>query len=89
MVKILMMHDICLSGLLGSHLSLKRIVVFLDIHFLILVHSILDLIMLFFGIICVILLTIQLIHVLIMHTMISFTLYHPGTILPYMIYPSL
>ena len=36
MLKILMMHGICLSGLLGIHLNLRRLVVFLDIHFLIL-----------------------------------------------------
>jgi len=32
-------------GLLGIHLSLRRLVVFLDIHSLILAHSILDLIL--------------------------------------------
>ena len=81
MVKMLMMHSICLNGLLGIYLSLRRTVVFLDIHFLILAHSIVDLIILLFGVICVILLTMLLIRVLIMHAMCNPTLYHPGTIL--------
>jgi len=46
-----------LSGLLKIHLNLRGLVVFLDIHFLILAHSILDLIVLLFGMIFVILLT--------------------------------
>ena len=54
---------------------------FLDIHFLILVHSILDLIMPFFGVSCVILLTMKLICVLIMHVVLNLPLYHLGTIL--------
>jgi len=41
--------------------------VFLDIHFLILMHSILDLVMLHFGVTCVILLTVIEIYVLILH----------------------
>ena len=57
MLKMLMMHVICLSGLFAIHLNLRRLVVFLDIHFLILVHFMLDLIMHFFGVISVILLT--------------------------------
>jgi len=57
MVKVLMMHGICLSGLLSIHLSLKRLVVFLDIDFLILVRFMLDLIMPLFGVICINLLT--------------------------------
>jgi len=57
MVKALMRHDICLSGLLKIHLSLRRLVVFLDIHYLTLVHSVLDLIMLVFGVTCLILIT--------------------------------
>jgi len=55
MVKTLMRHGICLSGLLRIHLSLRRVVVFLDVHVLILVHSMLDLIMLLFDVTCVIL----------------------------------
>ena len=81
MVKILMMHGIRLSGLFGTHLSLRRLVVFLDILSLILMHFILDLIMPLLGVICVILLTMMLIRVLIMHVMCTLTLYHPGTIL--------
>jgi len=69
-VKTLMRHGICLSGLLGTHLSLKRLVVFVDILFPILVHLMLDLIMLLFGVTCVILLTIILHHVLIMHAIL-------------------
>jgi len=45
MVKMLMMYVICLSGLLGNHLNSRRLVVFLDIHFLIRVCFVLDLIM--------------------------------------------
>jgi len=45
MVKALMKHVICLGGSLELHLSLRRLVVFLDIHFLILVCSIVDHIM--------------------------------------------
>jgi len=81
MEKLVMMDVICLSGLLGIHLSSRRLVVFLDICFLVLMHSILDLIMLLFGVTCVILLTILLIRVLIMHDMLNMTLHHPGTIL--------
>ena len=73
MVEMSMMHGICLSGSLGIHLSFRRLVLFLDIHFLILVHSMLDLIMPPFSVICVILLTMLLIHVLIMHAMINLT----------------
>ena len=57
MVKMLIIHGICLSGLLEIHLNLRKLVVFLDIHFLILVHYILDLIMPLSGVIYVILLT--------------------------------
>ena len=62
-----------MSGLLGIHLSLKRLVVLLGIYFLILAHSIIDLIMPLFGVIHVALLTMKLIHVLIMHAMINLT----------------
>jgi len=72
MVKILMRHSICLSGLLGIHLSLRRLVVFLDIYFLILFYFRLDLIMPLFGV--VILLAMLLIHALIMHAMRNLTL---------------
>ena len=47
-VKMLMKLGPYLSGLHGTHLSLKRLVVFTDIHFMILACSILDLIMLIF-----------------------------------------
>jgi len=57
MLRMLMMHVICLTGLLGMYLNLRRLAVFLDIHFLIFAHSILDLIMLLFGVISVILLS--------------------------------
>ena len=50
-----------------NSLSLRRLVVFRDILVPILVHSVLDRIMLLFGVTCVILLTIILHHVLIMH----------------------
>ena len=68
MVKVPMKLDVCLSGLHGIHLSLRRLVVFLDIHFISHVHFILGHIMLLFGFICVILLSIMLVYVLIMHT---------------------
>jgi len=67
MVKVPMKLGLCLSGLHGTHLSLKRLVVFMDMYFKIHVHSMLDHIMLLFGVICVILLPIMLVHVLIMH----------------------
>jgi len=81
MVKMLMKHGICLSGLLEIHLSLRKLILFLDIRFLILVHFMLDLIMPLFRVICIILLTMLLIPVLIMHVMRTLTLYHSGTIL--------
>jgi len=81
MVKTLMRQGIRLSGLLGTHLSLKRVVVFVDTLFPILVNFMLDLIILLFGVTCVILLTIILHYVLIMHVMLNLTLHHPGTIL--------
>ena len=56
--KPLMRNGICLSGLLGIRLNLRRLIVFLNIHFPILVHSMLDLITLLFGATCVIALTI-------------------------------
>ena len=88
-----MRHGICLSGLLETHLSLKRLVVFMDILFPILVHFMLDLIMLLFGVKCVILLTIMLIHVFIMHVILNITLHPPrdnsDVILAYLICPSL
>jgi len=74
-------HDIYLSGLLGIHLSLRMLVVFLDIHFLILECSMLDLIMTFFGVTCKIILIMLLIGVLIMHTMLNLKLHYPWTIL--------
>ena len=52
MVKMLMMYVICLSRLPGIYLNLSKIVVFLDIYFMVLVHFMLDLMMLHFGVIC-------------------------------------
>jgi len=43
-VKALIRNGICLSRLLGIHLNLRKVVVFLDNHFLILVRSMLDII---------------------------------------------
>jgi len=57
----LMMHGICLSGLLEIHLSLRRLVVFVDIQFMVLMHSMLDVAMPLFGVICITLLTMLLI----------------------------
>ena len=81
MVKVLMRHGVCLSGLCGIRLTLRRLVVFLDILFSILVHFMLDLIMSLFSVTCVVLLTILLIDVLIMYVMHNLTLHHPRTIL--------
>jgi len=75
MVKMSMRHGVCLSGLLGIHLTLTRLVVFLDILFPILVHFMLDRILLLCGVTCVIPLTILLVHVPIMHAMLI--LIHP------------
>jgi len=68
--KMSMKHGVCLSRVLGTHLSLKRLVVFTDIHSMSHVHFMLDLIMLLFGVICVIHLIITLVHVHIIHTML-------------------
>jgi len=57
MVKMLTRQVISLSGLFEIHLNLRRLLLFLNIHFLILALSILDLIRLLFGVISVILLT--------------------------------
>jgi len=65
MVKVLVKLSVCLSGLLRTHLSLKRLVVFLNIHFMTHVCFMLDLIMFLFGVVCVTPLTITLAHVLI------------------------
>jgi len=70
MVKVLMKLGVCLSGLHGTSLSLKRLVAFVDIYFMIHVHSMLNRTMLLFGVTCVILLSIMLVHVLIMHIML-------------------
>jgi len=75
MAKVLIRHVVCLSGLIGIHLSLRRLVVFLEILPLILVHSMLDLIMLLFDVTCVVLMTIILLHVLSMYAMLN--LIHP------------
>ena len=77
----LMRYSIYLSGMLGIHLNSRRLVMFLDIHSLMLVHAILDLIMPHFDVTCVILLTIILISVLITHVMLNLILHHPETIL--------
>jgi len=88
-----MRHDICLSGLLGIQLSLRKVVVFLDIYSLIFGYSMLDLIMLLFGVTYVILLTMKLIRVLIMHARLKLTLHHLRITLmlsqPYPIHSSL
>lgn len=93
MLKVFMKHGICLSGFLGIHLNLRMLVMLLDVHYLILVNSMLDVIMLLFGVIFVILLSIKLICVLTMHAMLSLTLHHLGIIpmlsRPYMIHPFL
>jgi len=81
MLKMLIMYVICLSRLLGIHLSLKRLVMFLDIHSIILVHFILGLIMLLSGVICVNIFSMILFRVFITHAMLNLTLFHPGTIL--------
>jgi len=70
-VKMSIRLGICLNGLLGIHFNLKRLVVFIDIHFMILVPFMLHHIMLRFGVTCVILLRIMLVHVLIMHVILS------------------
>ena len=59
-------RGICLSGLLGIRLSLRRQVVSVDIRSWILVHSMLDLLMPLFSVNCVILLTMILIHAIIL-----------------------
>jgi len=56
MVRALMKLGIYFRGLLMIHLSLRRLFMFVNIQFLILAHSIIDLIMLLFGVISVILL---------------------------------
>jgi len=66
MVKVSMKLGLCLSGLLGIRLNSKRLVVFLDIYFVIHVHSMLNRTMLLFGVTCVILMSIMLVHVHIM-----------------------
>jgi len=70
MVKMLMKLGLCLCGLHGIHLSLKRPVVFMPIHLMTHVHSMLNHIMLLCGVICVILQPIMLVHVLIMHVVL-------------------
>jgi len=70
MLKALMKHGICLSRLLGIRLSLRRLVVVLDILCVSHVHFTLARIMILCGVICVILLTIMLIPIHIMHTML-------------------
>jgi len=81
MVKMLMKLRVYLSGLYGTFLSSRRLIVFRDILSLILVHFILDLIISLFGVTCIVLLTVMLIHVLIIRTMFNRTLHQPGTIL--------
>ena len=64
-MKALMSQGIRLNGLLGIHFNSGRLVLFLDIRYLILVHSMLNLIVPLFAVIRVILLTMKLIYVLI------------------------
>jgi len=71
MVKVSMKRRIFLSGLHGTRLSLKRLVVFMDMYFMTHVHSMLVRTMLLFGVTYVILLSIMLVHVLIMHTVLT------------------
>ena len=52
MLKLLIRRGVCLSGLPGIPLSLKRLVVFRDILFSILTHFMLDHIILLFGVTC-------------------------------------
>ena len=47
------MHGLCLNGLHGIHLNLKRLVVLVDILFMIHVHFMLDHIIVLCGVICV------------------------------------
>ena len=70
-----------MSELLGVHLGLRRLVMFLDIYSPILMHSMLDLVIPLCGVTCVILLTMLLDHALIMHAMLNLTLYHLETML--------
>jgi len=65
----------CFSGLLRLRLNLRMVVVFLDILFLILMHSMLHLIISIFVVACVVLVTIILFHVLSMHVILH--LIHP------------
>jgi len=69
-VNALIKYGISLSGLLGARLSLKRLVVFIDIHFMVIVHFMLNRFILLCGVTCVILLPIMLVHVLLMHTVL-------------------
>ena len=65
-----MVLGVCLSGLLRTRLSLKKLVVFMDIHLMAYVRFMPYLIMLLFGVISVIPLTMTLVHVHIMHVML-------------------
>jgi len=76
-----MRHGICLSRLPRIHLSLRKVVMFLDIYFLILVRFMLDLVIFVFGVICIFLLTMKLIRFLVAHAMLNLSLHHPRTIL--------
>ena len=66
---------------------------FLDIHPLILVHSMLNVIMPLFGVICVIIMAMLLVRVLIMHAMRNLSWHRPWIMpmlsLPYLIHHSL
>jgi len=81
MAKMLIKHGICLSGLLGIYFNLGKLVVFLAIPSLVIVHFIINLIMPLFGVTYVILLTMLLVRVFIIHVMLNLTSYYPGTIL--------
>jgi len=65
-----MRHGVCLSGLLGTRLNLKKLVAFMDFYFMTHVHSMLYHTMLLFGVLCVILLPMMLVHVLTMHAIL-------------------
>jgi len=79
-VNALMKLGVCLSGLHGIRLNLKRLVIFRDIRFRLLMHFMLVHITLLCGVTCAVL-TIMLIHFLIMHAVLNVTLYHPRIVL--------
>ena len=70
MVKVSIKLGVCLSRLFGTCLSLKRLVVFMDMYFMTHVPSMLGHSILLFVVTCVIFLPIMLVHGLTMHTML-------------------